>query len=251
MPLNSRPLARWREPAANTSVSLYCVPHAGAGAGSLSRFATEMPPEWDLVGVRLPGREIRLAEQPLADLAGVVAEVSAAVEADSLRPPGARVVLLGQCSGCVVAFEVARRLLDSDVAPAALIVVSRGAPDVPVEVPDPDAVEDRFLDEMEIVGGLAPELRILPEAVDLMLPALRADVRAVRGFSRTPKDRLPVPVLAIRGSADKHCTVEQVSAWRAFGSTASRYDEVPGGHLLLADSPTPVARAIVGAGLLP
>ncbi len=240
--LNTRLLARWRQPEPDATISIYCVPHAGMGAGSVRAFVACAPPEWDVVAVRRPGREIRIMDDPAVDLGSATAELAHAVATDQLRS-AAPVVLLGQSSGAVLAYETAR-VLAADGLVDGLVVVSRAAPRTLVPVPDAAAPDDVFLRGMDQFGGLPAGLRDEPEAMELLLPALRGDLAMVAEYRRDPDHPMGVPITAVRGTQDRFCSPEAVAAWIGFGGPESRYAEIPGGHFLLTENPAALVATI-------
>ncbi|MEK8110162.1 thioesterase domain-containing protein [Micromonospora sp. M12] len=46
------------------AMRLFCLPHAGGGATTFRRWAQLLAPDIEVVAIRLPGRESRLAERP-------------------------------------------------------------------------------------------------------------------------------------------------------------------------------------------
>ena len=91
------------------SVSIYCTPPAGAGAAAVQPLASLRFPHFDIVGVRLSGRESRFSEGVPTELGHVVNEISAAIEDDD-EAAGSRRLILGQSSGAIFSSHVANAL---------------------------------------------------------------------------------------------------------------------------------------------
>ena len=117
-------IACWTRPA-EPRARLVCLPWAGGGAGPFREWRNLVPPETELLAVRLPGRESRLDDPPPADLAAAVSGL-----ADDLQAlPSLPTVLFGHCSGGLLAFELVRELRRRGVElPGRLVVASCEAP---------------------------------------------------------------------------------------------------------------------------
>jgi medium-chain acyl-[acyl-carrier-protein] hydrolase len=99
------------------------------------------------------------------------------------------VTLLGHCSGCWIAFEVAREArLRGLPAPERLLVAAQHGPSVTANRADsaPSDDEDALRDALD---GIDPEVRARPQLLDLVLPTLRADVRLVSRRHTSPPTR--------------------------------------------------------------
>jgi medium-chain acyl-[acyl-carrier-protein] hydrolase len=231
-------LKTWK-PVAAPAARVYAVPHAGAGALAV-RALVRAAPEWmEIVAVRLPGREGRLNEPPLPDLDRAVATVADAVlESDD---GGCPVFWLGVCAGSVLAFETAAVLAARGRADG-LVVASRSAPHLVVSVaPEDDRATVR---ELVTLGGIRPELLASREALDLLLPAVRADQRLVDGYRRPARAGTDLPVLALYGADDPLLSAPDLQGWQEHTTAATQVVEVPGGHFLLDDSPQALAAEI-------
>ncbi|MER5773361.1 thioesterase domain-containing protein [Streptomyces sp. NPDC002039] len=222
------------------------LPHAGAGAAAGLAFAERAPADWLVATARLPGRESRLRESVPA-LPGLVADVVATLRA---LPGTAPLIVVGVCSGAVIALEAVRAVqgAGADLV-AGLVVVSQWAV---TEKPDPDRPSLRDTDDparvLEILrefGGVPRSLAANPEMLGLVLPAVVADMVAVEDYTSGPEPLLACPLLTVFGDADDLCPDERTEDWSLFSENV-RGAWVPGGHMLLADSPDAVVDALVG-----
>jgi surfactin synthase thioesterase subunit len=257
----------------DASLRVLIIPHAGAGAASGLAFAEHAPAEWLVATVRLPGRESRIRES-VPDLPGLVADVVATVRslpgAGSGPSPGAGsgpgagagagsgtapLIVVGVCSGAVIGLEVVRELLSdgggrghSDRV-AGLVVVSQWAVN---EKPDPERRllrdtddSDQVLDILQEFGGVPASVAANQEMLQLVLPGIVADMRAVEEYSSDPDPLLACPLLTVFGDEDQLCPDERTADWSLF-SENTRSAWVPGGHMLLAENPALLVDALVG-----
>lgn len=224
------------------ALRLLIVPHAGAGAASGQPFAEHAPDDWLVATVRLPGRESRIREA-VPGLDGLAADAATAVRD---LPGTAPLLVVGVCSGAVIALEALRRHGTDGVA--GLVVVSQWAvhekPDPSLRLPHDTGDRAALLEALRAFGGVPRSLAADPEMLDLVLPAIVADVRAVEDHVREPFD-IGVPLLGVFGDEDALCPEERTEGWSLF-SRHTRTVWVPGGHLLLADEPAALAQAITG-----
>jgi medium-chain acyl-[acyl-carrier-protein] hydrolase len=184
--------------------------------------------------VHLPGREGRWREaafKNVCDLAPAVAE--------GLRPyltmPYA---LLGQSFGALVAFEVARHLRSLGAPPPLhLFVAAHRAPQLPnphSRVSDLD--DDAFVEAMMgRYGGIPAAVLENRELLDLMLPCLRADMRAFETYEFRSEAPLGTPISAFGGLADALITQTELDGWSAQTSEAFTLRMFDGGHFFVQD----------------
>lgn len=248
------PLALPEEYPSHPSRTLVTVPHAGGGGAVANALRAAAPDDWLVAGVTFGGRESRFLDEPPAALADLVGDTVAAA-AEAQRQAGSAPVLIGQCSGALVAWLAAASLAAAGSPPAGLVLVSRSAPSWPGDMPDTAADDDEFLRQVVELGGVPADVAELPELLELLLPAMRADfaaiaqwsggtagVTGVTGMAAAP---VPLPALALYAPGDPGCPVESVTAWdRHVGPLTVR--EVSGRHLLLSENPGAVAAEVSG-----
>lgn len=225
--------------AQSAAVRLLIVPHAGAGAAAGMALRRALPPDWCAGVVRLAGREVRFAE-PVGTFDDQLHDIRAAVDH---FPGDAPLLLLGACSGAVLAFEAARAAERHQPGFVhGVIALSRAAPVAPAGVgPAADLASPEAL---LASGAVAPELVGNPEFVAHMVPILQADTLAVESYRAATTPPLRAPLLAVRGTEDIHCSAADLDTWTAFAESA-RATTVPGGHFLLTDAAVALSRALV------
>jgi medium-chain acyl-[acyl-carrier-protein] hydrolase len=219
---------------------LYAIPHAGAGVAAVRQVCRAVSDRFDTVGVRLPGREALVSEEPVTDLAVLADRLAARIDAHVGRRS---LTLFGHCSGAVLAYEVARRLAPERLDH--LIVSSHHAPG---RIPATDGWKlprDAFLDRVAKDGYLPAEILLQPELLELVEPALRADYQAFESH-RCATEVLGTAILALRGTEEHAVSVEDIQAWSQLTSGGFTLSTLPGGHNLLLHGADNVAAAILG-----
>lgn len=211
---------------------VFCFPHAGGGASAFRLWPAGLPPEVELCAVQLPGRENRLREPPFASIRAMVDALVPALSAHLDRP----FALFGHSMGAVLALEVARALqARGGPLPGHLLVSSRRPPHLPDPDPPLHVLSDpEFVAEVRRrYGGMPAEVVRDRDLLTLLLPALRADVRALETHRPPARPPLPLPISVFGGSEDRHAPREQLEAWRGETSGAFRVRVFPGGHFYL------------------
>jgi medium-chain acyl-[acyl-carrier-protein] hydrolase len=219
-------------PRAQPRARLFCFPHAGGGGNAFRLWPEGLPRDLEVLAAQLPGRGSRLLEAPVAGMATMVETLSRAME-PHLDVPFA---LFGHSMGAVVATEVARALwARGGPTPAHLIVSARRPPWMPDPDPPLHVLPDGpFVAEIERrYGGMPTEITQHADLLELLLPPLRADIRALETHRPGLRPPLPCPISAFGGSDDRHVPREHLDAWRGETRGAFRVRVFQGGHFYL------------------
>ena len=222
--------------ALDTSLRLVCLPYAGSGAAVFHRWRAALPAAIGLVPICLPGREGRVGELPYTDMPTLVHAL-----ADELMPvldhPWAA---LGHSMGAWIALELVRELRRrGGRLPRLLIVAASQAPDVDTSPSNLHTLpDDQFVDELgRQFDGIPPAVRDNAELLELVLPALRADIQMVETYQYQEEPPLDVDILALGGTDDPAVSASQLAAWRRQTSGKFSARLLPGGHFFLFRPP--------------
>lgn len=199
---------------------LFWFPHAGGGAATIAREG--------VVGVRLPGREARIAEAPFERMGPLIDALASAIESYLDRPFG----FFGHSMGAVVAFELARELRRRVLpSPSILIASAARAPQFRRgHVPSPAPSREAFLEELRRLGGLPTEDHGVLRA---LLPALEADAALYRNYLYSEGEPFAFPVRAYGGADDPNIRCEHLEGWGAQTTASFGVRTFPGGHFYL------------------
>ncbi|MEV0414716.1 alpha/beta fold hydrolase [Streptomyces sp. NPDC050448] len=236
--------------AAGDGPRLVCFPHAGGSATAYTHLARTLPADFDVVSVQYPGRQDRYREAPFTALAPLIAAVAEELARELAADSGRPYALFGHSMGALVAFETARLLAREGnlPGPQRLFLSGRGAPDPRDTIPDLHDDAD-VLAEMRRLGGTDQAMLDNPEVLEMVLPALRADYRALGGYTWRGGEPLATAITALIGDSDPMVTVDEARTWREHTSGDFALKVFPGGHFYLADHVGQVA-ATVTEGLL-
>jgi pyochelin biosynthetic protein PchC len=188
---------------------LLCFPHAGGTAHLFHGWPAHLPDDVELLAVRYPGRQDRLAEPCVEDMGELADAVTEALAPYADLP----LSLFGHSMGSAVAYEVALRWEARGLRPAQLLVSGRAAPHRarPAGVADGD--DEALLATVRGLGDYQAEAYDIPELRDLLLPALRADYRLIEAYRPDRPAPLRTPVTAYTGRDDASCPAQCVGAW--------------------------------------
>ncbi|HEU5108607.1 MAG TPA: alpha/beta fold hydrolase [Micromonosporaceae bacterium] len=232
---------------AGAAVRVFCLPHAGGGASVFRGWLADAPPGVEVCPVQLPGRESRYGEDPPAGIVAMVPELARAM----LPFLDAPFALVGNSMGGLIAYELARHLLDRYLlSPVGLVVAGIRPPGSPDRLPPLSglceaefgrAVQRRY-------GGIPPELVDHPDFVAAFLPVLRADMAMVEHYRPTAGPPLPCPITAMVGAHDHTVGDAELRGWGAFTTGGFEVVVLDGDHFAMLAHPDAVLRRLA-AGL--
>ena len=113
------------QPRPDAQFRLICFPYAGGGASAFKDWVDATPEHIELCIVQLPGREERLGEPLMTNMAALVDALTHEIVASTDRP----FAFLGHSMGAIVSYEVACQLRAKGATqPKHLFVSARAAP---------------------------------------------------------------------------------------------------------------------------
>ena len=217
---------------ADARARLFCFTHAGVSAVVYRPWAEALPRELEVCAIQLPGRGTRMREAPVASIAALVDAVLPAIR-PALDLPFA---FFGHSMGALLSREVAGALAASGgPVPGQLIVSGRRPPAMPDPYPPLRGLSDaEFVAEINRrYGGIPPELLRHADVMELLLPALRADIHALETFVPRSSARLACPITVYGGSDDRYAPREHLEAWHAETDASCRVRVFPGDHFFV------------------
>jgi medium-chain acyl-[acyl-carrier-protein] hydrolase len=214
---------------------LFCFPFAGGGTLLYKSWRETLSAVATVCAVRLPGRESRLEEKPIDDLAALV-DVLGHQIVPYLHKPFS---FFGHSMGAAIAFELARWLRAHGYAlPSALHVSAARAPQFRLRhEPKAEPSFEAFIDELRRLEGVAPEILASEQLMALALPSLRADARLYRNYVYQPGPKFGFPIFAYGGTDDPNIEAHHLEAWKEQTGAGFKMQQFRGGHFYLQNSP--------------
>ncbi|MGW1901808.1 thioesterase II family protein [Streptomyces hirsutus] len=234
---------------AEPRLRLLCFPHAGGTAQLFHGWPALLPADVEVLAVRYPGRQDRLAEPCIESMAAMADAVATALRPWLDRP----LALFGHSMGACVAYEVALRLETRGTGPAHLMVSAHEAPQRAERAALHEADDATLINHVRRLGDMHSEAYDIPELRDLLLPALRSDYRLIESYHPTHPTPVKAPLAAYVGQDDTSCALDGVRAWSDL-TTPGSFDlrAFPGDHFYLvprqADVVADVAARLARAG---
>ncbi|MBB5926327.1 thioesterase II family protein [Streptomyces echinatus] len=207
-----------------------CFPHAGGTAQLFHGWPALLPADVEVLAVRYPGRQDRLAEACIEDMATLADAIENALRPWLDRP----LALFGHSMGACVAYEVALRLEAHGFVPEHLLVSAHEAPQRAEHDALHDADDETLITHLRHLGDLHSEAYDIPELRELLLPALRADYRLIEGYHPPNPAPVKAPITAYVGQDDTSCALDGILAWSGLAAPgAFELRPFPGDHFYL------------------
>lgn len=237
----SRVLARY--PRSQASVRLFCFPFAGGGAAIYRSWAAQLPSEIDVCPVQLPGREMRLVETPISNLAPLLETLVPALSPYLDQP----YAFFGHSMGALISFELTHALAEyGSRLPVRLFLSSHRAPHLPpARSPLYDLPHDDFVQELRNLQGTPEEVLQHKELLELVLPLLRADFELCETYQYSEKKRLDIPMTILGGLEDHDIPRSALQSWQEHTSRECTLRLFKGGHFYLQQEQELLLQVIV------
>ena len=242
----SEPLRQWcpnlpENPSANTTY-IFSFPFAGGGASAFSKWSSRFPEHIQICPVQYPGRENRWGQPLASNLLELIQELADTFDGKWPRS----FAFLGHSFGALVAFELARKLVDQgQTPPLRLFMTGARAPHLALKESIHKLEDDRFLVKLRQYDGLPAEILSNDDLLKVVVPVIKNDFRLFEEHRFQNQPLLPVPISAFGAIDDRNVSIADVLAWSSLTSKTFRARFLKGNHFFLFDAIASVAPQIL------
>jgi surfactin synthase thioesterase subunit len=208
---------------------LVCFPHAGGSASTFRPLSAALHPQIETMSVQYPGRHDRSCDQPVEDIVELSRQIAQALQSSE----GGQVAFFGHSMGALVAFETARLLRHIAGIPAALFVSGRRAPGEAADVPDDLEDDATLVAELRRLAGTGAAVLSDDRLLEVVLPPLRSDLKAIRDYRFLPAQALACPIVAMLGDRDPTVCAGDARRWSEHTATGCTVRVFDGDHFYL------------------
>lgn len=227
-------------------ITLFCAPHAGAGAATFRDWQRHLPAWLELVALQLPGRGAKYAIPPIRDW-----NTLRTVLLDQVTPKLAGpFAIFGHSMGALIGLELAHAIRSRHglepiwLGASACTAPSRRS----LESDWLTRPRETVIERLRMLGGTSEEVLRDSSLLDALLPVLRADFHLCGTYESEPRAPLSAPLLVLGGTADEVSSPrENLSAWSREASGDFQLEMVDGGHFFIEANRQAVIRRIVEA----
>ncbi|XVQ87323.1 thioesterase II family protein [Microbispora siamensis] len=218
---------------------LFAFHHAGGSAAAFAGWQRALGPGVEVVAVELPGRGRDGWGARHADTESLTAALRGRLGPRLTGP----YVFYGHSMGAMVAYRLARSLVESGwTPPERLLVGAFAAPHLAHVLNEVGSLSDGALAEMLIgISRLPSTASILledPNRLERTLTLVREDLRVCGDRPRRAPGRplLPCPIDVFAGADDPLVPMEDAAAWRSYTTADCTFRAIPGGHFFPRES---------------
>lgn len=217
-----------------TQLNIFFFSHAGGGTLAFRTWQKYLPASTGCYFTQLPGREQRIGESPFQRLEPLIQELGRAI----LPYVDTPFVFFGHSMGALIGFELARELRRNKLPlPSHLFVAACAAPQIKDWHAPIHALSDSdFLKQVSAYAMLPSEILADKEAMQIILPSLRADFTLCETYHYLPEESLACPISAFGGITDSYVAYEEIAAWRMQTSASFTMRMFPGNHFFLPEA---------------
>ncbi|MBV6708158.1 thioesterase II family protein [Bacillus thuringiensis] len=217
-------------------VRLLCFPYAGGSALAYRQWNQILAEEVEVCPVQLPGRENRLAEEPIRSLPTLISFL-----ADELEPvlnSPIPYAFFGHSMGALISYELAIEMKKrSWQMPIRLFLSGKSSPQVSKrETPTYNLPKKEFIEELRKMNGTPEEVLDNHEIMDLFLPILRADFELVDNYQYEKSSMLSCPITVFGGIDDPSIKTEELKHWKELTTNHFNMHLFPGDHFFIYEN---------------
>ncbi len=217
-------------PRAEARLRLFCFPYAGGTPNVFRSWAERLPEDIELIGVRLPGRDMRLREKAFTDWTLLLDATEEALLPHFDKP----FAFFGHSFGARIAFELTKQLEARKLPlPEQLFLSGCRSPHIPPPQPILHVLpREEFFERLRVMNGTPAEVLQNQTLMRMLEPTMRADMQLSELWRNSPR-RVRVPIAAFSGAVDPIDPPPTMSDWGRYTSASFSFHVLEGDHFFL------------------
>lgn len=217
---------------------LFLLHFAGGNCYSF-QFMEPLLKDFDVFSLELPGRGRRINEGLLKDFDSAAQDIYRQI-ANKLA--NSNFLIYGHSMGAYLALRVSGILEKEGRLPACLVVSGNAGSEVGDDKKRSLYGNKEFIEELQSIGGIPPELLEDKELFSFFEPILRADFEIVEGYKIANEAALSSPIYALMGSREEDA--DKISNWSRFTRSRFNFEILEGDHFFIRQHPQRIAMVI-------
>lgn len=225
-------------------IKLFCFPYAGGSASVYGKLKQYLDKNIEIVPIEYTGRGKRINEKFYTDISGAIDDI---YEVIRKHINGHEFAFLGHSMGCIIAYEICKRVReDCGREPAHIFVSGRYPPHVRKKSTILHTLpNDWFKNEIMKIGGTPKEIFENEELSQLFIPILKADYRLVELYEFQDENvRFNSRITVLSGKDDKIVEKDELYEWQKYSLYAIDVYEFDGGHFFINNYVKEIAEII-------
>src|SRR5258708_15140581 len=217
---------------------LFLLHFAGGNRYSF-QFMLPFLQDFAVIPLELAGRGSRIGEPLLTDFDEAARDLYRQLT-DKLRYPGC--LIYGHSMGAYLGLRVANMLEAAGKYPAGLIVSGNAGPCIEKDRSTYHLPRADFIEELNKLGGIPPEMIENEELFSFFEPILRADMEIAEKKNMTGEPAINAPLFALMGSDE--AKADKISNWSFFTQSHFNSEILKGDHFFIYKHPARIAAII-------
>ncbi len=251
------PWIAYRMPQKNPRVKLFCFPYGGGGASVFRDWQNDLPATIEVCPIQLPGRENRLLEKPIGNLAYLIDVLIESLQSEFSIP----FAFFGHSFGSLIAFELTRTLRERSLPqPSHLFVSAFPDPRTPTKSLDKiiqqlqsididlfgadnqmmSQLSDKKLAQLSAIfneNGIEEygDHLLNREVTKILLPIFSGDMGIVKSYQFHKKAPLDIPLTVFIGKQDTWVSYDDHLQWVEHTTQRCDFKTFDSGHLFIKE----------------
>jgi len=224
-------------------IKLFCFPYAGGSSVIYEKWRRKLDPSIEFIPMEYAGRGKRF-KAPFCENIGEMVED--AFHTIKEHFDGTSYSFFGHSMGALVAYELSHKLKQMDyVTPTHIFFSGKTSPHLTDSHKTIHALEDaEFKKELFKLGGTPMEVLVNTDLMNIFLPILRADFKAVEEYNYSEKMNVLDCDFTIFFGKEDNLTMNKIEEWQQHTKKKCTFIEFPGGHFFIAEHAEEIVNVI-------